>query len=140
MRIVLVNLPEEAFHRLPVDQYSPKFAATIGRINTIDRKKDLRTVLRLSKITEMEADYEFAQQTEKALREGKIHAEIQLLFYLEEHASKLTPRVISSSKDACFLCNAFILIHGKMHVPRSHGRLYPGWRFPLILKLGSMAE
>jgi hypothetical protein len=62
------------------------------------------------------------------LKDAKIHAEIQLLIYCEREAFKLPPRVVCSTKDACFLCNAFIRMHGKMHTPRCHGRLYPGWR------------
>lgn len=29
-------------------------------------------------------------------------------------------------------------MHGKMHVPRYHGRLYPGWRLPLIPNLDDL--
>ena len=45
-------------------------------------------------------------------------------------APQLSPRALCSSKNACFLCNAFILRDGKMHTTRCHGRLYPGWRLP----------
>src|SRR5206468_2760335 len=41
MRVVLVNLPEKAFYRLPADQYTPKLASTITRINTMGRQRDL---------------------------------------------------------------------------------------------------
>ena len=55
---------------------------------------------------------------------------------LEElEAPMLPPRVVCSSKDACFLCNVFISMHRKMHTPRCHGRLYPGWRLPFSPKL-----
>jgi hypothetical protein len=37
-----------------------------------------------------------------------VHAEIQLLFYHEKHPPKIPPRIICSSKKACFLCNLFI--------------------------------
>lgn len=43
---------------------------------------------------------------------------------------KTLPRVVFSSKSACWLCNSFIRLHGKIYTPRSHGRLYPGWRLP----------
>ncbi|KAJ4268231.1 hypothetical protein NW762_002293 [Fusarium torreyae] len=62
--------------------------------------------------------------------EPRIHAEIQLIWYLERHPSPKPPRVIASNKDACFLCNAFISCHGKHMIPRTHGKIYPGWRLP----------
>jgi hypothetical protein len=74
------------------------------------------------------------------LKKVEIHAEIQLLFYCELKASELPPRVICSSKDACFLCNALIFTHGNMHTPRSHGRLYPGWRLPFFPKLNEIEQ
>ena len=60
----------------------------------------------------------------------KIHAEIQLLFFYELHPERPRPRVISSSKSACYLCNHFFQIHGIFHTPRTHGRLYDKWLLP----------
>ncbi|KAJ3519937.1 hypothetical protein NM208_g13927 [Fusarium decemcellulare] len=60
----------------------------------------------------------------------KVHAEIQLAWYVDKQHSLNPPRVIASSKDACFLCNAFLSFHGKYIIPRTHGRMYPGWRLP----------
>jgi OTT_1508-like deaminase len=61
---------------------------------------------------------------------GKIHAEIQLLFFYELHPKPVRPRVICSSKSACYLCNLFIQLHGQFFVPRTHGRLYGKWILP----------
>lgn len=47
---------------------------------------------------------------------------------------RFRPPVICSSKDACFLCSSFVLIYRKIHAPRCYGRLYPGWRLPLLSK------
>ena len=135
MKIVLVNLPEEAFQKGPINQYTPTLSSTISRIGTPHGQWNLSHICTLLKTTKLEASQQFVQQTKKTLKEAEIHAEIQLLFYCELLSSKLPPRVICSSKDACFLCNAFILMHGKMHMPRYHGRLYPGWRLPLFPKL-----
>ncbi|KAF5703078.1 hypothetical protein FMUND_13192 [Fusarium mundagurra] len=66
----------------------------------------------------------------RVTNEPKIHAEIQLMWHLERHPSSKPPRVIASNKDACFLCNAFISFHGKYMIPKTHGRIYPGWRLP----------
>ena len=60
----------------------------------------------------------------------KVHAEIQLLFFYELHPDRLRPRIICSSKSACYLCNLFFQIHGGFSVPRTHGRLYEKWILP----------
>ncbi|KAI9654258.1 MAG: hypothetical protein M1829_000952 [Trizodia sp. TS-e1964] len=61
---------------------------------------------------------------------GKVHAEIQLLFFYELHPRYQRPRFICSSKSACYLCNLFFTLHGGFHVPRTHGKLYGQWTLP----------
>ncbi|XMA13651.1 hypothetical protein WAI453_006442 [Rhynchosporium graminicola] len=141
MKIVLVSLPQEAFQKISLNQYSPSFPSTLSRISKLhERQSDIGQICRLLKVSEVEANEKFAQQTRKTSKDGKIHAEIQLLFYCELEASRLPPRVFCSSKDACFLCNAFIRMHGKVHTPRCHGRLYPGWRLPFISSLNELEQ
>ncbi|KAJ5913613.1 hypothetical protein N7504_002496 [Penicillium tannophilum] len=67
-----------------------------------------------------------------ALSAPKIHAEIQIVAFCDMQSRGLFPRVVSSSKDACFLCNTFIQLHKRMHIPRAHGRLWPGWKLPTL--------
>lgn len=72
----------------------------------------------------------FAKQVNKRLQESKVHAEIQIVAHYEQMSpGVLRPRVIASCKDACYLCDTLIL-QGKYSVPKSHGKLYPGWRLP----------
>lgn len=130
MKSVVVDLPEEAFQRIPPSNCDPDLTLTIKRITGGYRKPEIRHLCHLLKITEQQLHDQFANQTRKTLREAKIHAEVQLIYYCDGNTSSNPPRVICSSKDACFLCNAFISIHGKMYTPRSHGRIYPGWRLP----------
>jgi len=59
-----------------------------------------------------------------------VHAEIQLLFDYELHGHHGNSRIISSTKRPCFLCALFVAIHGRFHMPTSHGRLYEKWTFP----------
>ncbi|CZR69893.1 uncharacterized protein PAC_19793 [Phialocephala subalpina] len=63
----------------------------------------------------------------------KVHAEIQLLFFYELHLDYPRPRIICSSKSACYLCNLFFQLHGGFHLPRTHGRLYHKWILPYWL-------
>lgn len=73
----------------------------------------------------------FSQSVDMALRESKIHAEVQVVAHYEGASSEVVrPRVIASSKDACYLCHTFIRLHGKYSMPKSHGRIYTGWRLP----------
>lgn len=61
---------------------------------------------------------------------AKVHAEIQLLFFYELNPGRLRPRVICSSKSACYLCDLFFKLHGQFYIPRTHGRLYERWTLP----------
>lgn len=59
-----------------------------------------------------------------------VHAEIQLLGHYEITSSEPRPRIISSNKQAYFLCNLFFRIHGVLIIGSSHGRLYEKWALP----------
>lgn len=75
--------------------------------------------------------WSFSPSVSKALRESKIHAEVQILAHYETLSPEVVvPRVIASSKDACYLCHALIGLHGQYAMPKSHGRIYTGWRLP----------
>jgi hypothetical protein len=137
-KVVPINLPKEAFYRVAGENHNPQLASTVARINTICQGPDVRYLFRLLNTSGPQPNDQFTAQTRKTLREAKIHAEIQLVFYYELNASRLPPRVVCSSKDACFLCNVFILMHGKMHTPRYRGRLYPGWRLPSMPDLNDL--
>ncbi|KAI1421780.1 hypothetical protein F5Y12DRAFT_668422 [Xylaria sp. FL1777] len=134
MQVVVVELPNDAFNRPTINKgYSPNIHSTISRIpNMKVSLNDFRRMCNLLKISEEKANTQFEDQVKEALKNSKIHAEIQLLYYCQTmlQGKSLLPRVICSSKSACWLCNAFILFHGKIHMARSHGRLYPGWRLP----------
>ena len=53
-----------------------------------------------------------------------------LLFLYELNPGRLRPRVICSSKSACYLCSLFFKLHGRFYVLRTHGRLYHKWTLP----------
>lgn len=60
----------------------------------------------------------------------KVHAEIQLLLFYEQQPHVSRPRIIGSSKSACYLCDLFIQLHGEFSNPRTHGKLYDRWILP----------
>jgi hypothetical protein len=63
-------------------------------------------------------------------KSSRVHAEIQLAVFYERNVSLLAPRVICSTKSACYLCHLFLELQGKYHVPSTHGRIYEAWRWP----------
>ncbi len=72
----------------------------------------------------------------KSRSSKRIHAEIQLLFYYEQQAqTSLRPRVICATKNACYLCNAFLTLHNRFYTPKTHGKLYPQWTLPTLSAL-----
>ena len=67
---------------------------------------------------------EFEHQLRESTTRWKVHAEIKLLLFYESQHTLRIPRVICSSKKACYLCDLFIKKHGKYFMPRTHGKLY----------------
>ena len=69
------------------------------------------------------------------LADRKVHAEIQLLLYYEQTLPPASrrPRIICSSKSACYMCWHFIQSHGQFHVPSTHGTIYDLWTLPFQL-------
>lgn len=63
-----------------------------------------------------------------------VHAEIQLLIHYERNSCNLPPRIICSSKQACFFCNLFFKIHGRFVIPSTYGRFYKKWALPEAAK------
>ncbi|KAK3676561.1 hypothetical protein LTR78_003335 [Recurvomyces mirabilis] len=72
----------------------------------------------------------YADRMSNSKTKWKVHAEVQILLFYELNPALLRPRIICSSKSACYLCNLFFQIHGQFHIPRTHGRLYERWTLP----------
>ncbi|KAF2739127.1 hypothetical protein EJ04DRAFT_609231 [Polyplosphaeria fusca] len=68
----------------------------------------------------------------------KVHAEIQLILHYESRQNVVhAPRVVKSSKSACFLCDLFIKqLHGRWYTPKTHGVVYDRWMLPDLASLG----
>ncbi|KAH8655734.1 hypothetical protein BX600DRAFT_470235 [Xylariales sp. PMI_506] len=140
MRVVPVSLPRTAFHQPQIAQYSPGLSSAILRCDVSCDEHKLHNIRNLLKIKEAEAEQRFADQTLKTLTSAKVHAEVQLIYYIETSRPSLSPRVVYSSKDACYLCNMLVGTYGKLFTPRSHGRLYPGWRLLCFAEMTWLQE
>ncbi|MCJ1310387.1 hypothetical protein MMC25_004051 [Agyrium rufum] len=78
----------------------------------------------------LRASEDFQTHTREARNTWKVHAEIQLLADLEIRPGPRRPRVIASSKRACYTCNLFFSLHGKYHIHETHNKLYDKWNLP----------
>ena len=71
-----------------------------------------------------------------------VHAEIQIIFHYAMHkpARSHGPRVLGTSKAACYLCNLFIMHHGEYFVSKTHGQLYDQWTIPDLASVSAVAQ
>lgn len=144
MKLQLATLPREAYDRVDNPGYFPNFqeiGPLLGLIN--GRRYDASRITQYMKLSKNQKDPNetFSREIQKTLKESKIHSEVQLIAYCEiESTPELFPRVIASSKDACYLCNAFIKTHGKLHTSRTHGKLYRSWRLPNLLQMKDLQK
>lgn len=139
MRAVPVHLPREAYNIPSLNGYAPSLPGRIVEASSKRQQKRLmNAICSIWNLTEQQAVSQYSQQVIKTLTEGKIHAEVQLIAYCELQKPKLYPRLICASKDACFLCNMFLLGYRKIMTTRSHGKLYPGWRLPCLPQLAEL--
>lgn len=140
MKVILVEPSPEAFLRPAAIQSNISIASTIERIRSSNKLKwKIEDIIHLLHEKQPDVDTVFVQRVRKIIKEAKIHAEIQLLSYISLKKARLPPRVICSTKDACFLCNKFIDIYG-IHTPGTHGKLYKGWRLPCLSHLNSLEQ
>lgn len=127
MEIEVISLPVSASKPLKMPDYVPSLTATLARIDgtgTHDINRLCASLERKVSVSPASAQYEFEQRVPRVFGSSKIHVEIQILYHYEIHRVKIRPRIICSSKSACFLCDLFIKLHGKFYIARTHGRLY----------------
>ncbi|OHE98967.1 hypothetical protein CORC01_05657 [Colletotrichum orchidophilum] len=137
-KVVTVNLTTfspGAYDRISDRGRYPELATALAR-NGVSNQPDqsLRDAWNISRPSLQDATVLFEKQAKYILQSAKVHAEVQLIYHyhLKERRSELPPRVIRSSKDACYLCNAFIEAEKTFYTSRCHGRLYPSWKLPSV--------
>ena len=59
-----------------------------------------------------------------------VHAEVQMVVFYETCFPPPWPRAIGASKEACFLCDAFISAHGYFYLSKAHRQLFHKWTVP----------
>lgn len=144
IHVVTVGLPSVAFEETRLDDYAPQVDSFFQRFRA--GKQTFAALCRQLSIPAQVAQSDFQDGTRDILGTSRVHAEVQLLPYCDLELTGPRPRVICSSKEACFLCNELIKAHGKVYTPYCHGRLYSPWRLPklgnnqLSRQLSSMLE
>ncbi|KAI9037802.1 nucleic acid/nucleotide deaminase domain-containing protein [Aspergillus affinis] len=139
MQIQLASLLPKAFEsQIKPNEFS-NLDSYSSRLGFKGQQHDMSQLCHNLKLNEKDARARH-ERAQKALVGSKIHAEIQVIAFCELQAPQLFPRVVSSSKDACFLCNTFIQLYGRMHTPKTHGRLYPGWRLPVLPQFRALQQ
>ncbi|PHH86780.1 hypothetical protein CDD83_9760 [Cordyceps sp. RAO-2017] len=141
MRFVLVRLPQSAFDKSSVKLSSRDFTSTLARLNLTNKQRQrLGEVWQSVGRDRISVSNSWVGQGNRTMAEGKIHAEVQLIYHFESTRPQRLPRVICSSKDACFLCSHFISVYGKAYIPRGHGKLYPAWRLPPFARSSELEQ
>jgi len=90
------------------------------------RCREYRTLFEEPKLETLEP-YE---PSERGSSSRHVHAEIQLVVHYEMWPKECLPRVIGASKQACYLCYAFVKAHKQFCLLRSHGQIYNKWTVP----------
>lgn len=140
LRTTLVQLPAEAFHQ-NCTSYVPDFWKACEKIGIASKmRENIPKIQRVLQISVQGLEPLFVNRCKETMKNGRIHAEMQLVYHLETLETTTKPRVIASSKMACFLCNAFLCEVSKIHIRKSHGRLYPGWKIPLFPRNSDLAD
>lgn len=131
--VIGISLADACFSRAPCPQAFSGIDDCLARC--IHGRRNITKLCQNRDMTVAGVTDKLAATARKSFTESKVHAEIQIVAYYEMNPTSLLPRVICSDKDACYLCNEFIKLHGKFYIPRTHGKLYPGWRVPPLATL-----
>lgn len=136
-----VHLPEEAFAKPPKGMITGDVQSILTRLSQKQSAQTHNLPPWVQEAITAATAGEFTTEINRRLQEARIHAEIQILAHYEYVSPDVVPpRIIASSKSACYLCDTFIRLHSKFSVPKSHGKLYPGWRLPAMPQLDPLQQ
>ena len=62
-----------------------------------------------------------------------MHAEIQIVTFHRLEKTLPLPRIIGTSKAACYLCNLFLSLHPQYKISATHGTIFKNWTIPDVL-------
>lgn len=136
-----VHLPREAFAKPPKGTFTGNVQSILTRLSQKQNVQTHNLPPWVQKAIAATPSNEFTAEINNRLQDSRIHAEIQILAHYEDASSDVVPpRIIASSKNACYLCDTFIRLHRGFSVPKTHGKLYPGWRLPTMPQLDPLQQ
>ena len=139
--ILVAEVKADSIVSAPI-QNSP--TTLLESLNRVAPQTPSTKVAEIAKALKLEsfdsAERLFQQELLSAHKGRRIHAEIKLTLFYETHRSEVQPRVICSSKSACFLCSLFTKLHGSFYIKRTHGKLYTKWALPQTRALSLSAS
>lgn len=127
---ISIQPPNEHFFQKPFSNFEQAIRRVISANVAAHERRTILPLLSHLEQTYREEAREFQDRISAESKLWKVHAEIQLLVYHELHPNLPKPRVIASSKSACYLCNLFLNLHGQFQTSRAHGRIYDRWLLP----------
>ncbi len=66
-------------------------------------------------------------------QETYVHAEVQLAVYHRLQRTRPSPRMMGTSKAACYLCNLFPSLHPQYKISATHGMILEAWTIPDVM-------
>ena len=116
---------------VPEDVRIPsELGSALPLINHLRQSHETSKLLHRFQSSKSSADAKLTSRLNHERAGIKLHAEIKLLFYYETHPEDARPRVISTNKSACYLCDLFFRTHGQFQLPRTFGKLNERWILP----------
>lgn len=136
-RLEQVHLEPSAFER-PDGNSQSSLWTILERMSATHDALNLKLLRKQHPKTAPAMDPKLTATVREIIKNSKIHAEIQILAHYERQPSCQQPRIIASSKNACFLCASLIRLHGKFSTPETHGKLYTAWKLPAFKQFESL--
>lgn len=62
-----------------------------------------------------------------------VHAEVQIVTFHRLEWTRPLPRVIGTTKAACYLCNLFLSLHPQYTILATHSTIFDAWSIPDVL-------
>lgn len=133
MSVHCISLPEDGLRCIDISKAQSSMEEVVSRVGTTGglTKRQLTRLMNKRASCKTVRNRSFEDSLKRAQGgEAKIHAEVQLMWYLGQQQIRHPPRVIESHKKPCFLCAVLMICSGKYPVQRTHGQIHHGWRLP----------
>ena len=126
-RIRVQSFQTEVPHSTRVDA---QLGSCIPLLRSVSNPPNRLRLLERFQESEAVADAALTRRLNSTRSGIKVHAEMKLMFFYEAFPEIRRPRVISTNKSSCYLCDLFFKLHGVFQVPSTFGMLNERWILP----------